>query len=205
MKFIYDNIFTKNNVKKRYSCFFFWRLTISYVTLIKLHFLSLNFICAGKGSNINSLPLLHCHQNISSSIQDPNPKQGKIFLRLKKKFSLKIISCFTWNCILLRANTLQNKLNNVIMNLIQKIEAHKNSAFPKVNCNKRLVIYTEFTIKKKNLSNSTQRKWKWESEKSLKIKCCPLCSLWLTIKPRLPVIKSNMPGIIFDVVYVSIA
>lgn len=44
------------------------------------------------------------------------------------------------------------------MNLIQKIKAHKNSAFPKVNCNKKLIIYTEFTIQKKNISNSTQRK-----------------------------------------------
>lgn len=56
------------------------------------------------------------------------------------------------------ASTLQNKLNNAIMNLIQKIKAHKNSAFPKVNCNKKLIIYTEFTIQKKNISNSTQRK-----------------------------------------------
>lgn len=73
--------------KKIYS-FFFWRLTVSYVTLMKLFFSHLSFIGAGKGSNINSLPLLHYHQNISSSIQDPNPKQGKIFLRLRTCFFL---------------------------------------------------------------------------------------------------------------------
>lgn len=114
MEFIYDNIVTTKNVKKNILGSSL-EDKISSVTLIKLHFSHLSFISAGKWSNINSLPLLHYHQSISSSIQDPNPKQGKIFLRLKTCFLL--ILFLALHEIVLTLGTLQNGLNNASMNL----------------------------------------------------------------------------------------
>lgn len=76
---------------------------------------------------MKSLPLLHYHQSISSSTQDPNPKQGKIFLRLK-------------TCILL---LLLLVLHQIVSSLGKhpnelKIEVHTVSAFPRVNYNNYL-------------------------------------------------------------------
>lgn len=94
----------------------------------KVLFLHFDFIIAGKGSNMKSLPLLHYHQSISSSTQDPNPTQGKIFLRLKTRVLL----------LFLVVHQIVSTLGKHSHEL--KIEAHTFSAFPRVNNNNKYLL-----------------------------------------------------------------